>query len=102
MGYNSINVEPEKLRTMANGVSEYRRHHGNNMHELNNTVTALQQTETGAEFTAFQQKWAAISGGESTSQKMLSCLRSYEEYLNYAASLYETVQSNAAIRAGWV
>lgn len=101
MGY-SIMVEPNRLREMAKAISNYRYHHGSSMHELSQTVIALKQEEIGSEFDLFLQRWAAIQGQDSTSAKMLSCLLKYENYLNYAAELYETIQNNSLIRANRV
>ena len=48
---------------------------------------------------AFRSKWSEIIGNGSTYMKMMKSLKSYADYLRYAASCYKQAQADAVNRA---
>ncbi len=76
-------------------VENYRRH----MKGIDDAVTGLGRKWQGADYDQLKQEWNQIKGNNSASSDMEKAMRSYADFLRFAAGKYKNAQSNAINRA---
>ncbi len=95
-----IRVDHSRFESAAKILEEYLAFTRSKMLYANSSVNTLMQTGwQGNDANSFKNKWAEIIGTESTYVKMMKSLKSYADYLRYAASCYKQAQINAVNRA---
>lgn len=97
-----VNVDVDQLKNLAREIDDYIGTHRRNMNVLNSYLSSVQWQLSGAEFDLFKQKWEQICGSTSTSEEMISCLRSYASFLRNCAKYYNLIQQNAYNRYSWL
>ncbi|MBQ8611220.1 MAG: WXG100 family type VII secretion target [Oscillospiraceae bacterium] len=87
-----IKVDYKELEKTADEVKSYIEAHRALMKEIDAEVSALGTEWQGEDYEHTKKEWAEMKGKESTSEKMLRELDSYEELLRYAAKRYRDAQ----------
>ena len=93
-----VKVDVDQIKYLATKIDQYISTHRKNMAALNSHVGSVCVSVAGKEFDEFRQKWSSINGPTSTSEKMLSCLRSYASFLRSCAEYYDRIQENSRNR----
>ncbi len=69
------------------------------MKGIDDAVTGLGRKWQGADYDQLKQEWNQIKGNNSASSDMEKAMRSYADFLRFAAGKYKNAQSNAINRA---
>lgn len=93
-----VKVDIDQIKHLATKIDQYISAHRQNMTALNANMATVCARVVGKEFDEFRQKWSSINGPTSTSEKMLSCLKSYASFLRSCAEYYDRIQENSKNR----
>ncbi len=94
-----IQVDHRQLEKTAEAIDQYVQKHQYIMRQANNEVEELSNAWSGEDYVQFQMMWQNLSIEGSTSERMLSSLKNYAEYLRVASQKYKKAQSEAINRA---
>lgn len=95
----NIKVDYIQLEKTAAEIETYITEHNNKMKTIDQTVDVLKNSWNGKDYTAFKESWQQIEGRNSTSDKMLKALKSYGDFLRFAANKYKSAQAKAMDKA---
>lgn len=94
-----IKVDHSKFSGAASAVDTYLAQLGKKMNGAKGEVNNMASIWQGSDYTHFKAQWDKVVNGESTYSEMVKSLKSYSEFLKYAAEKYKNAQADAINRA---
>lgn len=99
---NYIQVDHSKFETAAVAIDNYVSTHKSNMKKADGEITTLSIGWLGDDYNQFKVMWNRLDDNDSTSQKMISAMENYAQFIRYASGKYKDAQVNAVNRANGI
>ena len=91
----NIKVNHRKLEIAANDVDNYVAVINNSMKTIDNELNSLGGSWQGEDYNVVLFEWNQMKAFDSTTGKMTESLKSYSEFLRFAADTYKKAQTDA-------
>lgn len=94
-----IKIDHSQFKKVSSAINTYIRNYNANMSAIDREMISLNTYWKGKDYNQVKTEWNQINSKGATSDKMITALKNYSEYLKTAEAKYKKAQANAVNRA---